>query len=309
MKQLEAAQSSFSELDREALHAIPLDFSVDGLSGVKAPEGMIAKNLTANMLMVSAHSPAITNIAQCVMRAHLDIAGIVAAPFASGLGVLVEDEMEQGATVIDMGGGLTTMASFYDNAMIFLDAMPAGGLLASADLAHALGTTQAAAERLKTLHGAVGLSDISAFEKVDAPRLGEDGRLEAGQVSRSDLSTILRPRMEEILEIMEMRLSKASRDGRPLPRRIVLTGGACQLPGMRDVAEAVFRAPVRLARPYKVAGLGEMHNTSAFATIAGLLKWSAAGGYGAGGEGAFGSEDEAEASLLRRATSWIRENF
>ena len=237
---MSAAVEGFSRPGRELLHATTLGFAVDGSPGVKDPVGMIANTLTARCLAVSGPEVSMRNIAQCVSRAHLNPVAMVAAPYASGLAVLVEDELEQGATVIDMGGGVTSLACFYENTLIHQDYLLVGGSRASSDLAQGLGSTFAAAERLKTLYGAVTLTDIAGFDMVDAPRLGEDGRLEASQASRSEIAAMLRPRVEEILELLELRLSRASARGRPLPRRIVLTGGACQLPGTREVAEAVF---------------------------------------------------------------------
>ena len=302
------AVESFSRPDRELMHATSLGYAVDGAPGVKDPVGMIAKSLTARCLAVSGPSAALRNIAQCVSRAHLNPISIVASSYASSMAVLVEDEMEQGATVVDMGGGTTGLACFYDNTLIHLDSMSIGGARASADLAQGLGTTFAAAERLKTLYGAVSLTDVAAFEMVDAPRLGEDGRLEAAQASRSEIAAILKPRFEEIFELLEIRLSRASAKGRPLPRRIVLTGGASQLPGMRGLAEAIFRAPVRLARPNRITGLGETFETPAFASAAGLLKWELSGASGAVST-SYGVQRQMQTGLFHRAASWFRDNF
>ncbi|MBB34522.1 MAG: cell division protein FtsA [Hirschia sp.] len=305
---MSAAVEGFSRPGRELLHATTLGFAVDGSPGVKDPVGMIANTLTARCLAVSGPEVSMRNIAQCVSRAHLNPVAMVAAPYASGLAVLVEDELEQGATVIDMGGGVTSLACFYENTLIHQDYLLVGGSRASSDLAQGLGSTFAAAERLKTLYGAVTLTDIAGFDMVDAPRLGEDGRLEASQASRSEIAAMLRPRVEEILELLELRLSRASARGRPLPRRIVLTGGACQLPGTREVAEAVFRAPVRMARPTRISGMGEAFETPAFATAAGLLKWDMAGATGAVSS-SFSLKPSEPVSMFSRAASWIREYF
>jgi cell division ATPase FtsA len=140
-----------------------------------------------------------------------------------------------------------------------------GGSRATSDLAQGLGTTFAAAERMKTLHGAVGLSEVGALEMVEAPRLGPDGRLEAYQCSRADIAQVLRPRIEEILELMDGRLSKASAAGRPLPRRIVLTGGSSQLPSLQELAEDVFRGAHMC---FITAGMGGGTGTGAAPIIA-----------------------------------------
>ncbi|HOY80105.1 MAG TPA: cell division protein FtsA, partial [Hyphomonadaceae bacterium] len=228
-----AALESFQSQGREILHSAPLGFTVDSTGGIKDPRGMFAESLTASFLVVSAPTAGLRNIVQCVSRAHLQPTAILAAPFASGLACLVEDEAEQGAMVIDFGAGVTSAAAFCDGGLIHVETLPMGGSRATSDLAQGLGTTFAAAERMKTLYGAVGLSEVGALDMVEAPRLGPDGRLEAHQCAKADIAQVLRPRIEEILELMDGRLSKASASGRPLPRRIVLTGGSSQLPSLQ----------------------------------------------------------------------------
>lgn len=305
-----AALDSFNSSGREILHSAPLGFSVDGASGVKDPCGMYADTLTASFLVVSAPTSGLRNILQCVTRAHLKASAILASSYAAGLAVLVEDEAEHGAMVIDFGAGVTSAAAFCDGGLIHVEAMPMGGARATADLAQGLGTTFAAAERMKALKGAVGLTEIDALEMVDAPRLGGDGRLEAAQCSRADIAQILRPRVEEIFELIDMRISKASAAGRPLPRRIVLTGGGSQLAGLSELAEDVFRAPVRLAKPANVKGLGETYSSPAFAAAAGLLRWELMGAPDASRSNSERSAHaEAGVGVFRRVASWLQENF
>jgi cell division protein FtsA len=304
-----AALESFRPTGREMLHSAPLGFTVDGTGGIKDPRGMYAEELTASFLVVSAPTAGLRNIIQCVSRAHLTPVAVLAAPFAAGLAVLVEDEAEQGAMVIDFGAGVTSAAAFSDGGLIHVETLAMGGARASSDLAQGLGTTFAAAERMKTLHGAVGLSDVGALELVEAPRLGADGRLEAAHCSRADIAQVLRPRIEEIFELMDMRLSKASAAGRPLPRRIVLTGGSSQLPSLRELAEDVFRAPVRLAKPANIKGLGETYSSPSFAAAAGLLRWQQMSVSEASRTGGDRYAAESGAGVFRRVSSWLQENF
>jgi len=304
-----AALESFQSQGREILHSAPLGFVVDSTGGIKDPRGMFAEALTASFLVVSAPTAGLRNIVQCVSRAHLTPTAILAAPFAAGLAVLVEDEAEQGAMVIDFGAGVTSAAAFCDGGLIHVETLPMGGSRASSDLAQGLGTTFAAAERMKTLHGAVGLSDVTALEMVEAPRLGPDGRLEAHQCSRAEIAQVLRPRIEEILELMDGRLSKASAAGRPLPRRIVLTGGSSQLPCLQELAEDVFRAPVRLAKPANVKGLGETYSSPAFAAAAGLLRWELMSGLASSRGGGDRNAADHGSGLMKRVFGWVQENF
>ena len=304
-----AALESFKPQGREILHSAPLGFSVDGTGGVKDPRGMFAENLTASFIVVSAPTAGLRNIVQCVSRAHLNATAILAAPFASGLACLVEDEAEQGAMLIDFGAGVTSAAAFHDGGLVHVETLPMGGSRATSDLAQGLGTTYAAAERMKIQHGAASLAAAGALDMVEAPRLGQDGRLEAHQCSRADIAQVLRPRVEEILELMDGRLSKASAAGRPLPRRIVLTGGSSQMPCLQELAEDVFRAPVRLARPANVKGLGETYSSPAFAAAAGLLRWDLMGGPDPSRFSGDRTAADSGGSLLGQVFGWVQKNF
>ena len=304
-----AALEGFNPQGREVLHSAPLGFAVDGTAGIKDPRGMFAESLTASFLVVSAPTAGLRNIVQCVSRAHLNVTAILAAPYAAGLACLVEDEAEQGAMVVDFGAGVISAAAFFDGGLLHVETLPMGGSRASSDLAQGLGTTFAAAERMKVQYGAVGLTEGDALDMVEAPRLGQDGRLEANQCSRAEIAQILRPRVEEILELMDGRLSKASATGRPLPRRIVLTGGASQLACLKELAEDVFRAPVRLAKPANVKGLGETYSSPAFAAAAGLLRWDLMGGPDASRSGVERAIADPGGSLVKQVFGWVQKNF
>jgi cell division protein FtsA len=304
-----AALEGFQPQGREVLHSAALGFSVDGTAGIKDPRGMFAETLTASFLVVSAPTAGLRNIVQCVSRSHLNVSAILAAPFAAGLACLVEDEAEQGAMVIDFGAGVTSAAAFWDGGLLHVETLPMGGARATSDLAQGLGTTFAAAEWMKVQHGAVGFSDAGALEMIEAPRLGQDGRLEAHQCSRAEIAQILRPRIEEIMELMDGRLSKASASGRPLPRRIVLTGGSSQLACLKELAEDVFRAPVRLAKPANVKGLGETYSSPAFAAAAGLLRWELMGGPDAMRANGDRIASDQGGSLAKQVFGWVQKNF
>lgn len=304
-----AALDSFSNTNRQVLHSALLGYSVDRTAGIKDPVGMYADTLTASYLVVSAPMAGLRNILQCVTRAHLNPVSVIAAPYAAGLACLVEDEAEQGAVVIDLGAGVTSAAAFCDGVLLHIEALPMGGAWATSDLAQGLGTTFAAAERIKTAHGAVGFAEASPIEQVEAPRLGTDGRLESAHCTKAELADVLCPRIEEILELIDTRLSKASAAGRPLPRRIVLTGGGSQMEGLVELATDVFRAPVRIAKAANIRGMGESFSSPSFAAAAGLLRSELVGKPGAIRAGIDRSSGVSGQSLYRRVISWLRENF
>lgn len=259
--------------EQTLIHSIPLGFSLDQTNGIRDPRGMVGQTLGANMHVVTAQAGAVRNLAGVIRRCHLDIEGFVVAPLASGLAALVEDEKDLGVTVIDMGGGTTTMAVFFNGHPIYTDCIPVGGGHITADVAHGLSTSLADAERLKTLYGSAAISPLDDQEMIDVPLVGEIQDGIANHIPKSHLIAIIKPRLEETFELVRDRLEESGFD-RLAGRRVVLTGGGSQLPGLRDLAQLVLQKQVRMGRPLRIQGLAEAAGGPAFATCAGLLTYA-----------------------------------
>ena len=169
---------------RKLIHSIPIAYNVDGNRGVRDPRGMYGHRLGVNMHIVTAASGAVRNLTTCIERCHLDVSGYVVSPYASGLAALVEDEMELGVTIIDMGGGTTTIAVFYEGNAIFTDVVPVGGSHVTSDIARGLSTALGHAERMKTLYGHALATGADERETIDVPRVGEENEAGNHQVPR-----------------------------------------------------------------------------------------------------------------------------
>lgn len=261
---------------RETIHALPLAFAVDETPDVQDPRGLFCETLTARLHIVDAATSALRNLGVCLARADLDIAELVSAPLASGLAVLVEDERTLGATVIDMGGGTTGMAVFGEGQILHTAMLPVGGLHVTNDLARLLSTPVAHAERLKTLYGSAHASPDDEREMLPVPLVGEEDR-QIARVPRAMVVSIIRPRLEETFEMVKERLAATGLE-RVAGTRVVLTGGAAQLSGAREMAARILGRQVRLGRPHGLRGLPESASGPAFATAAGLLAWAAGAG-------------------------------
>lgn len=254
---------------REVLHAMPVNFALDGASGLTDPRGMTGASLAADMHVVTVAAAPLRNLAQCVKRCDLELAGVVAAPFASGLATLVEDEQDLGGACVDLGGGSSSVSLFLRRQLIYAGAVRMGGDHVTLDIAQAFSMSAAAAERLKTLHGGVYPTKMDDREFVDAPQIGEDASEERRRVPRSALIGVIRPRIEETLEGVRDQLEHAGFNHMP-GRQIVLTGGGCQLPGMMEAAQKVLGRRVRIGRPIRVAGLPQSAAGPAFAAAVGM---------------------------------------
>lgn len=301
------AQTNFQPDGRDVLHAIPTNYSVDGARGVHDPRGMFGEKLGVDVHMVSAQRGPLRNLELCIERCHLSVAGIAVSPYASGLACLVEDEMDLGVAVIDMGGGTTSLAVFFEGAMVYCDSVSIGGNHITNDIARGLSTPLAHAERMKTLYGSALASPSDEREMIDVPQVGETDADSANHIPRSMLTGIIQPRLEETFELVRDRL-EASGYARVAGRRVVLTGGASQMNGARELASRMLDKQVRVGQPLRLTGLAEATGGPAFATCAGLLTYSQISPLESAG-----TDDEAEGGArsggLRKFSRWLRENF
>lgn len=269
---LEHSQANAASSERELIHTIPVDFAIDGDHGIRDPRGMFGDRLGVQVHMITATGGAVRTLKTVVERCHLDIEGFVVSPYAAGLACLVEDEIDLGVTLVDMGAGATGITVFYDGQAIYTDSVPAGGAHVTSDVARGLSTPIGHAERLKTLYGNAN-AGTDDNDLIDVPQVGEDSHEAPNHISRSILNGIIQPRLEEIFELVRARLGASGID-HLAGRRVVLTGGASQLQGIRELAALVLDKQVRLGRPLRLRGLADAMAGPAFATCAGLIAFA-----------------------------------
>ncbi|MBE7636690.1 cell division protein FtsA [Sneathiella sp. P13V-1] len=306
IKTLKEAQTGYKPENRTVIHALPVGYNVDGNKGIRDPRGMFGDQFGVSMHMVSVLNNHVRNLTTCVERCHLGVAGLVSAPYAAGLASLVQDEMDLGVTVIDLGGGSTSFAVFYDGEMVYNETIPVGGTHVSNDIARGLSTTLANAERMKTLYGSALVSSSDEKEIIDVPLIGEAEHHVANHVPRSMLVGIIRPRIEEILEIVRDRLL-ASGFAKVAGRRAVIVGGASQLAGVQELAGRILDKQVRIGKPIRVKSLPDATEGPAFAVAAGLLSFAVKENFNEQLSGNL--LEKTPKNRLLRIGNWFKENF
>ncbi|MFQ6553245.1 cell division protein FtsA [Aestuariibius insulae] len=291
---------------REVLHAHPVNFALDHRSGLSDPRGQMGNVLAADMHMLSVDATAIQNILYCIKRCDLELAGVASSAYASGISSLVEDEQELGSACIDMGGGATGLSIFVKKHMIYADTVRMGGDHVTSDISMGLQVPTATAERIKTFYGGVVATGMDDREMIEIGGNTGDWEHDRRTVSRAELIGIMRPRVEEILEEVRVRLDAAGFEHLP-SQQIVLTGGGSQIPGLDGLASKILGQQVRLGRPLRVQGLPQAATGAAFASAVGLCLFAAH------------PQDEwwdfeipAErypARSLKRAVKWFKDNW
>ncbi len=302
---LAKAQEREAKENVELIHTIPTFYRIDGQDGIVDPRGMFAENMQVDINLVTGDAVALRNLASCIEGSHLDISALCVGAYASGLSSLVDDEIDLGATVIDIGGGVTSFAIFHSGFMIYCDSVPLGGKNITNDIAKGLSTSLEHAERLKILYGSAIVPENDDGELIEVPRLGEDERGEPNHIERSFFISIIQPRIEEILEMVHARLVDSGLKD-IAGRRVVLTGGTSQIPGIKDLSSNVLDKQVRLGKPIRLMGVPDAVSGASFSTVAGLLT------YAAEHANEMPAEIMANAcpdSLFERIKLWLKDNW
>ncbi|MFN3148061.1 MAG: cell division protein FtsA [Paracoccaceae bacterium] len=292
--------------DREVLHAQPVNFALDHRSGLNDPRGQIGNRLACDMHMLTVDSDVIGNLIHCIRRCDLELAGVASSAYASGISSLVEDEQELGAACVDLGGGSTGISIFIKKHMIYADSVRLGGEHVTQDISKGFQIPLATAERIKTFHGGVIATGMDDREMIEIGGQTGDWEHDRRTVSRAELIGIMRPRVEEILEEVRVRLDAAGFEHLP-SQQIVLTGGASQVPGLDALAPRILGQQVRMGHPLRVQGLPQAATGAAFSSAVGLCLFAAH------------PQDEwwdfevpierYPARSLRRAVKWFRDNW
>ncbi len=252
--------------DRQIIHALPRQFTVDGHDGVTDPIGMSGARLEVDTHIITGGNTFITNVLKCVHRAGLEPAGLVFEPLASSAATLLAEEKHVGVVLLDIGGGTTDLAVYAGGGAILTSTIPVGGNILTNDIALGLKTTIAEAEQIKrTVASAVNDQHGDAHFPVKML----DGRT-TREVTRAQLRAIVAPRLIEIFRMAKTKLVER------LPREVilaevVLTGGGAHLHGIEQAAAEFFGIPARIGVPTAIGGLTDAVKQPEFATAVGLV--------------------------------------
>jgi cell division protein FtsA len=254
--------------DRDIIHILRQEFVVDSQDEIKNPVGMIGSNLDVYILIVTAARASTKNLLTCLKKARIDVIEMVLSHIATAEAVLTHDEKELGVALIDIGCGTTDIAIYEKGALIYCSTIGVGGYNFTNDLAIGTRTPIDKAEKIKRKYGC-GTDTNLKDQNIEIPSVG--GK-KMRVISVSLLSDILKPRAEEIFEMVKRKIEEEGFENK-INAGIVITGGSAYLSGLLEIADDIFAAPVRVGTPQGVGGLIDKVNTPDFSTSVGLIKY------------------------------------
>ncbi len=291
--------------NNEIIHCMLTNYKVDGGEDIKNPLNIYGEELAVNILLGLYPNIQYRNLASVVEAAHLGIGGKILTAYASGMACLVEDEREYGATIIDIGGGTSSITTFKGGYPVAFSTVPIGGINITRDIVIGLNTSFEHAEDLKIRRGCTMAVDNDKRENIDVYPLGEEDDTLIKRINRADLINIISARVGEMFRYISHSMDSHGLQGIK-NHRVVLTGGCCQLPGMLSMANRILDKQVRLGGPRNLSGIPDKLNSPIFSTALGMLLFAINNRECTPKKVITSSS--AEGGKIRKIINWIRQN-
>ncbi|AHE99270.1 cell division protein FtsA [Thioalkalivibrio paradoxus ARh 1] len=267
---IDAARAIAIPADQRILHVLPQEYIIDGQEGIRDPIGMSGVRLEARVHLVTGAVSAAQNAVKCIERCGLRVDDIILEQLASSYAVLTEDEKDLGVCLVDIGGGTTDIAVFANGAIAHTAVIPIAGDQVTNDIAVALRTPTQYAEEIKVKYACALRQLADPGETIEVPGVGDRP---ARRLSRQTLASVVEPRYEELLQLVQAELRRSGSE-ELIAAGVVLTGGSSRMEGVVDLAEEVFHMPVRLGMPHSVSGLIDVVRNPVHSTGVGLLLYA-----------------------------------
>jgi len=307
---MEIAKAVVIPTDKQILEVIPQNFKVDDQKGIRNPLDMIGIRLECEVHIITCTVTGAQNLIKCVNRAGFRVNELILQTLAAGRAVLTQDEMALGVVLLDLGGGTTDALVYVEGTPFSTCTIPAGGTQVTSDISIIKNISIENAEKIKIDAGCCWDELLDVDESVIVPGVG--GRAPMS-IPRSQILTIIKPRMEEIFKMVKQHLDTLNLP-RPLGGGVVLTGGTAQLAGVVELASSILKLPARIGSPIPSEGLGglvEEYRTPSYACVIGLaLEGERRAGLDtAQHAGELRQGDKKSSALIDKLKTWLREEF
>lgn len=267
---INAAQAISMPSNREILHVLPQNFIVDGQEHIHDPVGMTGVRLEVETHIIEGSAPFIKNITKAVNQAGVHVEDFVFSPLAAAQAILDKRQRELGVVLVDLGAGTTSLVVYEEGTLLHTAVLPLGASHITNDIAIGLRTSIDVAENVKREYGTALADEVKDNENIVIESEAENGE---ETISRKEVATIIRARLEEIFAFVDRELKTVSRSGL-LPAGVIFSGGGAHLPGVVEVAKKRLRLPARIGHARELLGVGDDMNDPASAVVLGLVLWA-----------------------------------
>ena len=244
-------------------------YDIDNNLYFNAPIGNYSDNIKINFYKINIQKKYSDNISSVIKKLKLNIDNYIPSPLSSSLSSLTKDEKELGTICIDLGHSTSSISVFENNKFVYGDAIGIGSNNVTLDIARGLSTNISSAERLKTLYGSLVSSPSDDHEIIEIPIISGD-KNSFKQITRSSLNAIIRPRIEETLEMIWQKIKDNNLNNKKL-NNVVLTGGGAMMDNIEKYVETIFASGVRVSSPLEQLNLDNNFKKPNFCDIIGSI--------------------------------------
>ncbi len=263
---VEAAGTMAIPNDREVLHVINQEFTLDDQKGIRDPVGMSGIRLEAEVHLITGSVSCLKNLVNSIKMAGVEVEDLILDSLADSYSVLEEDDKEMGAALVDIGGDVSGLALFSGGSLRHSGVLLVGGEHVTNDIAIVQRMSVPEAEKAKIREGSALFKEKEVVKET-GPQANLFSR---GEGARYELASVIQSRMEELFEMVKIEFGKTSHF-EAIPAGVVLTGGGSKLGDICDLAEMVFNRPTRVGIPRYIEGMDSKLADPMFSTVIGLV--------------------------------------
>ena len=248
----------------------PKAFKIENNQEVNNPVGLKSKTLTLEAINTYVNKNVISNLRKSIELCHLTVNQFYTTPEINGISTMIKEERDLGAIIIDIGASLTSIGIYLKDSLIYSSFIKIGGIHITSDLVKGLGTESEEAEKLKILHGSTEVNQLDDFKNIDVKIINEKGELTSHNVHKSMLIGIIKPRVEEIFELIVENLNNSFPEYKKISK-VIITGGTSNLHGITNIAKSCFKCDIRIGKPIGLLNAPDLIQSPSFSCLTGLV--------------------------------------
>ena len=256
--------------DYVQLRRKPKAFKIEDNKEVENPVGLKSKTLTLEAINTYVNENVIANLNKSIELCHLTVNQFYITPEINGISTMIKEERDLGAIIIDIGASLTSIGIYLKDSLIYSSVIKIGGIHITSDLVKGLGTESEEAEKLKILHGSAETNQLDDFKEIDIKIINEKGELTSHNFPKSMLIGIIKPRVEEIFELIIENLKNSFPEYSKISK-VIISGGTSNLHGISNIAKSYFNCDVRIGKPIGLLNAPDLIQSPNFSCLVGLV--------------------------------------